>query len=79
MSDPNHPHENRLKGKFKGLFNWLMGADHLHNEHPCPSGSRFEFMTPMLADSILTRFRSTFTRVPEVIGGGTSLVHVYNA
>ena len=53
MSDPNRPRENRLKGKFKGLLGRLMGAD---LERPRPSGSRLEFVTPTLADNILTRF-----------------------
>jgi len=76
MSDPNRPRENRLKSKFKGLLDRLMGADHLRIERPRPSGSRLEFMTPTHSDSMLTRFRSTFT---GVLGEGTSLVRVYNA
>ena len=79
MSDPNRPRENRLKGKFKGLLDRLMGADPQRNERPRPGGLRLEFMTPTLADSILTRFRSTFTRALEVTRGGTSVVRVYNA
>ena len=76
MSDPNRLHGNRLKGKFEGLLDRLMGADRQQNERPRPSGSRLEFMTPTLADSILTRFRSTFTST--LAGGGTSLVRLYN-
>jgi hypothetical protein len=80
MSDPNLPFENRLKGKFKGLLDRLMGADRLRNsERPRLIGSRLEVMTLTLADSILTRFRSTFTRALEVTGRGTSPVRVYNA
>ena len=79
MFDPNRGRENRLKGKFKGLLDPLTGVDRLRNEHPRPTGSRWEFMTPTLVDSILTRFRSTFTRALEVTRGGTSVVRVYNA
>ena len=56
-----------------------MGIDCLHNECPCPSGLRWEFMTPMLVDGILMRFRSTSTRVLEVARGELSVMHVYNA
>ena len=38
MSDLNLPRENRLKGKFKGLLNRLMGPDRSHDERP--GGSR---------------------------------------
>ena len=69
MSDPNHSRQSRLKGKFKGLLDRLTGADNPRNERP--SGSRLEFMTPILADSILT---STFTRALGVTGEGSSLV-----
>jgi hypothetical protein len=80
MSDPNRPRENRLKDKFKGLLDRLMGADRLRSERPRPSSSRLEFMTLTPADNILTTFRSTFTRGLEVTaGGGMSLVCVYNA
>jgi len=78
MPDSNSPHENHLKGRFRGLLDWLMSTDRPPNEHPHPSSSRLEFMTPTLADSILTRYRSTFMRGPEVTGGGMSLVCVYN-
>ena len=76
MSDPNLPGDNRLKGKFKGLLDRLMGADHLRIECPRPSGSRLEFMAPTLADSMLMKFRSTYTGALEVTGEGTSLVCV---
>ena len=72
MSDLNRPHENRLKRKFEGLLDRPMGADRPHNERPV--GSRLEFMSPIPTDSILTTYRSMFTRVPEVMGEGTSLV-----
>ena len=45
MSDANRPRENRLKGKFKGLLDRLVGADRLRIEHQRPSGSRLEFLT----------------------------------
>ena len=32
MSDPNRPRENHLKGKFKGLLDYFMGADHPNDE-----------------------------------------------
>ena len=38
MSDPNRPRENHLKGKFKGLLDYLMGADRPNDERP--GGSR---------------------------------------
>ena len=79
MSEPNRFRENHLRRKFKGVLDRLMGADGLHIERPRPSGSRLEFTSLTLTDSILTRFRSTFTRGLEVTGGGTSLVRVYNA
>jgi hypothetical protein len=72
MSDLNRPHENRLKGKFKGLFGRLMGADRPPNERS--GSSRLAFMTPIPTDSILTRYRSTFTRAPQATGEETSLV-----
>jgi hypothetical protein len=72
MSALNRPRENRLKGKFKGLFDRLMGANHPNDERP--GSSRLEFMIPSCADGILTRSRSMFTRAPEVTGEGTSLV-----
>jgi hypothetical protein len=72
MSDLNRPHENRLKGKFKGLLHRLMGANRPRDERA--GGSRLAFMTPIPTDSILTRYRSTFTRAPQVTGEGTSLV-----
>jgi hypothetical protein len=71
MSDFNHPCENRLKGKFKGLLDRFMGADCSHDEHP--GNSRSEFLTPTCAD-ILTGSRLMFTRGPEVTGEDTSLV-----
>ena len=76
MSDSNRPRENRLKGKFKGLLDRLMGADRPRDKRPHTSGSRLEVMTPTLEDSILTRFRSTFMRGPEDTGGGMALVCV---
>ena len=69
MSDPDHSRQSRLKGKFKGLLDRLMGADSPRNERP--SGSRLEFMTPIPAETILT---SMFTRVVGVTGEGASLV-----
>ena len=72
MSDLNRPRENRLKGKFKGLLDHIIGANRSHDERS--GGSRLDSITPMPRDSILTRSRSTFTRAPRVIGEGTSLV-----
>ncbi|KIK00408.1 hypothetical protein K443DRAFT_31587, partial [Laccaria amethystina LaAM-08-1] len=66
------PRENCLKRKFKGLLDRLMGADDQLDERP--GGSRLEFMKPMPANSILTRFRPMFTRAPQATGEGTSLV-----
>ena len=54
MSDLNRPRENRLKGKFKGLLNRLMGADRPRDERSL--GSRLEFMTSVPTNSILTRY-----------------------
>lgn len=46
MSDSSRPRENRLKGKFKGLLDRLVGADRLRNERP--SGSRSTLVTRAL-------------------------------
>ena len=70
MSDLTPPREKGLKGKFKGLLNRLI-ADRPNDERP--GGSGLEFIT-MPADSNLTRSRSMFTRAPQAIGEGTSLV-----
>ena len=70
MSDLTRPSEKGLKGKFKGLLNRLI-ADHPNDE--CPGSSGLEFIT-MPTDSNLTRSRSMFARVPQVIGEGISLV-----
>ena len=70
MSDLNRPREKGFKGKCKGLLNRLI-ADRPNVERT--GGSGLEFIT-MPADSNLTRSRSTFTRAPQVIGEGTSLV-----
>ena len=70
MSHLNRPREKGFKGKFKGLLNRLI-ADRPNDERT--GGSGLEFIT-MPADSNLTRSRSTFTRAPQVIGEGTSLV-----
>ena len=72
MSDLNRPRENRLKGKFKGLLDHIIGANRSHDERS--GGSRLDSITPTPRDSILTRSRSTFTRAPQVTGEGTSLV-----
>jgi hypothetical protein len=72
MTDLNHPHESRLKGKFKGLLDRLMGANRPRDERR--GGSRLAFMTPIRTGNILTRYRSVFTRAPQVTGEGTSLV-----
>jgi hypothetical protein len=70
MSD--HNRDNRLKGKFEGLPDHLMGENHPHDERP--DVSRLESMTPAPADGILTRSRLMFARAPEATGEGTSLV-----
>ena len=70
MSDLDCPRKKGFKGKFKGLLSRLI-ADHPHDE--CPGGSGLEFIT-MPADDNLTRSRSIFTRVPQVMGEETSLV-----
>ena len=72
MSDLNHPRENRLKGKFKGLLDRFMGADRSHDERP--SGSRLESPNPMPTNNIMMETRSMCTRGPEVMGEATSLV-----
>ena len=39
MSDLNRPRENRLRGKFKGFLDYIMGADRPNDERP--GDSRF--------------------------------------
>ena len=49
MSDLNRSRENGLKGKFKGLLDYFMGADLPNDERP--GGSRFTGMPQLTGEA----------------------------